>query len=347
MNRTLQQIELALAEPFPVASVGWKPQVVSGNRAMVISYIDARDVMDRLDAVVGVMGWQDIYEVLPDGAVICHLKVRIGEEWIEKVDVGGQSEQPDEGDRRKAAFSDALKRAAVKFGIGRYLYRLEQQWVDYDPKTRKLLQQPRLPDWATPRHRPEPAQAAAPSPSPGQAPTPAPATAPAQPATPAAPPADRSKKGKTSDLGERFAARLREREAELGKEGLCEAGELVEHVRETGAQRDYPDRLTEWTWSQIDEAAKWIDAFVEGASKALASREQGQAREPKGQRDPTSPLTQEEVDRLARLLGQKGKQFREVAKLLGLNSKLLIDNLNYSQGRRLWEMAKSWPDVKE
>jgi hypothetical protein len=40
------------------------------------------------------------------------------------MDVGGPSEQPDEGDRVKAAFSDALKRAAVKFGIGRYLYRL-------------------------------------------------------------------------------------------------------------------------------------------------------------------------------------------------------------------------------
>jgi hypothetical protein len=56
-----------------------------------------------------------------------------------KEDVGGQSEQPDEGDRRKAAFSDALKRAAVKFGIGRYLYRQKPQWVDWDPLREKGL----------------------------------------------------------------------------------------------------------------------------------------------------------------------------------------------------------------
>src|SRR5262249_14174357 len=60
-------------------------------------------------------------------------------------DVGGQSEQPDGGDRLKAAFSDALKRAAVKFGIGRYLYRLPSQWVDYDDKKRRFVRQPQLP----------------------------------------------------------------------------------------------------------------------------------------------------------------------------------------------------------
>jgi hypothetical protein len=40
---------------------------------------------------------------------------------LTKVDVGGPSEQPDGGDWLKAAFSDALKRAAVKFGVGRHL----------------------------------------------------------------------------------------------------------------------------------------------------------------------------------------------------------------------------------
>jgi hypothetical protein len=57
------------------------------------------------------------------------------------VDQGGRagpSEQPDGGDRLKAAFSDALKRAAVKYGVGRYLYRLPSQWVDYDPQRRQF-----------------------------------------------------------------------------------------------------------------------------------------------------------------------------------------------------------------
>ncbi len=143
----------ALAEPFEPQEVRFKPQVVSGNRAMAIAYVDARVIQDRLDEVLGVAGWQDEYEVLPDGGVVCRLRLHLGEQWITKMDVGGPSEQPDEGDRRKAAFSDALKCAAVKFGIGRYLYRLPAQWVDYDPQKRQFVRTPKLPPWALP-HRP-------------------------------------------------------------------------------------------------------------------------------------------------------------------------------------------------
>jgi hypothetical protein len=115
----VESLMQALAEPFDPREVKFKPAVVSGNRAMAIAYIDARVIQDRLDDVLGAAGWQDEYECLPDGGVVCRLRLRLGEEWITKMDVGGPSEQPDEGDRRKAAFSDALKRAAVKFGVGR------------------------------------------------------------------------------------------------------------------------------------------------------------------------------------------------------------------------------------
>src|SRR5881275_1046881 len=67
------------------------------------------------------------------GSMMCRLRLRLGDEWVTKVDVGGPSEQPDGGDRLKAAFSDALKRAAVKFGIGRYLYRLPSREEDQRP----------------------------------------------------------------------------------------------------------------------------------------------------------------------------------------------------------------------
>src|ERR671930_2061796 len=140
----------ALAAPFEPGEVKWKAQVVSGNRALAVAFVDARVIQDRLDDVLGVMGWQDSYECLPDGAVVCRLRIRLGAEWITKEDVGGQSEQPDEGDRRKAAFSDAQKRAAVKFGIGRYLYRLPSQWVDYDPHKKQFAKQPTLPAFARP-----------------------------------------------------------------------------------------------------------------------------------------------------------------------------------------------------
>ena len=119
MNIETRQIQDALAAPFDPSEVKHKPAVVKGNRALALHYVDARTIMDRLDAVAGVAGWRDEYEFLPDGSCLCRLSLRIGDEWITKTDVGGESEQKDEGDRHKAAVSDALKRAAVKFGIAR------------------------------------------------------------------------------------------------------------------------------------------------------------------------------------------------------------------------------------
>lgn len=148
------KVFLDLARPFEAGEVKFKPATVAGNRCLALAYVDARLVMDRLDDVLGPNNWADEYQVLPDGAVVCTLKVRFGGpggEWIAKTDVGGESEQPDEGDRRKAAFSDALKRAAVKYGIGRYLYRLPRSWVDYDPQKKQMVKPPQLPSWALPR----------------------------------------------------------------------------------------------------------------------------------------------------------------------------------------------------
>ncbi len=160
---TQQEIQDALGQVFDPSEVKWKPQAVKGDRAMAIAYVDARVIQDRLDDVLGVAGWKDEYDVLPDGSVCCRLSLRIEGEWILKSDVGSQSEQPDGGDRMKSAYSDALKRAAVKFGIGRYLYRLPQQWVPYDAQKRRLVQTPTLPPWAMPQQakpapKPQPAK---------------------------------------------------------------------------------------------------------------------------------------------------------------------------------------------
>src|SRR5207237_2741861 len=92
-------ITKALAAPFELDEVKFKPQAVQGNRAMALAYVDARVIQDRLDDVLGVEGWQDEYEVLPDNSVVCRLRLKIGGEWVMKMDVGGPSEQPDGGDR--------------------------------------------------------------------------------------------------------------------------------------------------------------------------------------------------------------------------------------------------------
>src|SRR5215467_6539357 len=146
----VEELTEALAAPFDAREVKFKPAVVSGNRALALAYVDARVIQDRLDQVLGVDGWQDDYECLADGSVVCRLRLRIGGEWITKVDVGGPSEQPDGGDRIKAALSDALKRSAVKFGVGRYLYRLPAQWCDWDAKKKQFVKTPALPPWAIP-----------------------------------------------------------------------------------------------------------------------------------------------------------------------------------------------------
>lgn len=146
----VNEIMNALVEPFEPSEVKSKPVVISGNSAMALFYVDARVIQDRLDKVLGVEGWQDDYECLPCGSVVCRLRVKLGEEWLTKVDVGSPSEQPNDGDKLKAAFSDALKRAAVKFGVGRYLYRVPSQWCDYDPQKKRFVTPPQLPGFARP-----------------------------------------------------------------------------------------------------------------------------------------------------------------------------------------------------
>jgi hypothetical protein len=149
-----------LAEPFPADEIDWKPEALSSDktRALAVAYVDARTVMQRLDDVLGPGGWQDDYEPLDDGSAICRLRVRVNGEWVVETDVGSPSDQKDAGDRRKASFSDAIKRAGVKLGIARYLSRLPKAWCDFDPKAGAFKSTPQLPAWATPWVRPHQAE---------------------------------------------------------------------------------------------------------------------------------------------------------------------------------------------
>jgi hypothetical protein len=150
MTTDVKQLSLLLTAPFPPDCVHWKPLAVRGNRALAAAYLDARAIMQRLDSVFGVGGWKDSYQLVAGGSVVCTLSVKVDGEWVEKTDVGSPSDQPDDGDKLKSAFSDSLKRAACKLGIARYLYRLPRQWVDYDSQTKQFKQTPQLPAWALP-----------------------------------------------------------------------------------------------------------------------------------------------------------------------------------------------------
>lgn len=155
MCEKVKKLMADLAEPFPIDQVGFKPagKPTASNRVCVVAYIDARDVMDRLDQVVGAENWKAEPVWHEGGLVECRLSIRVNGEWIAKTDVGGESEQPDPHDKAKAAVSDALKRAAVHWGIGRYLYRLDDMWVDWDADKRRPKGKPQLPVWALPKPR--------------------------------------------------------------------------------------------------------------------------------------------------------------------------------------------------
>ena len=73
--------------------------------------------MDRLDEAVGISGWStNLREV--QGRVTCELSLNINGTWITKTD--GAGDTGIEGE--KGAISDSLKRSAVLWGVGRYLY---------------------------------------------------------------------------------------------------------------------------------------------------------------------------------------------------------------------------------
>lgn len=119
-----------LAAPFPKQSVHWRAQFLSrsGEKALALAYLDARDVQDRLDLVCGPENWQSRYVETPRGRIICEIGLRIGDQWVWKSDGAGETQLEAE----KGGISDALKRAAVNWGIGRYLYRIGAPWVPCD-----------------------------------------------------------------------------------------------------------------------------------------------------------------------------------------------------------------------
>lgn len=87
-------------------------------------YITARTAENRLDAVLGPENWEDDLIMISENSFLCKLTVTLPDgRRITKCDVGGMAGMSDAGDDDKSGASDAFKRAAVKFGVGRYLYR--------------------------------------------------------------------------------------------------------------------------------------------------------------------------------------------------------------------------------
>lgn len=124
---------VALAAPFSPASVSWRigSTTADKTRGMALAYLDARDVMDRLDEVCTPGGWQATYPHAGQKTVCC-ISILCGDHWVGKSNGAGDSDIEAE----KGALSDAFKRAAVLWGVGRYLYSVPATWVEIETRGR-------------------------------------------------------------------------------------------------------------------------------------------------------------------------------------------------------------------
>jgi hypothetical protein len=115
----------------------WRVQSFIPSGGMCVAYIDSRDVQDLLDEAVGPNNWQDDYKII-DGNLYCSLGIKVETspgafEWVHKTDCGTESAT----EKEKGQASDAFKRAAVKWGVGRFLYNLKIQLVKKTEKNGK------------------------------------------------------------------------------------------------------------------------------------------------------------------------------------------------------------------
>lgn len=151
-----------LGAPFEAAELDWKiqtsPKDANGS-AQMVPFISARSVMVRLDDALGFGLWESRMTSMEHG-ILCEITCRIGGLMIVRSDVGAwtvnefrtKGENPIDHVAVKGAASDAFKRAAVHFRVGRYLYVVPKLWL---PASQLVRQGDkfRLPWPGTPEHQ--------------------------------------------------------------------------------------------------------------------------------------------------------------------------------------------------
>lgn len=134
----------ALKAPFSPTLISWRVGATTKakDKGIALAYLNARDVMERLDEVCSPANWQARYPF--EGCCDIGIKIswpahndgtmatafKMEGEWVWKSNGAGKSDIEAE----KGQFSDAFKRAAVLWGVGRYLYDLPNQWYPIEPK---------------------------------------------------------------------------------------------------------------------------------------------------------------------------------------------------------------------
>lgn len=155
-EKTASQFFEKLKAPFDLTQIYWRAglKAKDNSTAQALPHIDARVVQNRLDEVMGPTNWKNSFQEVFVGSqlfsVRCILMLRVDGEWIAKEDAAqlqqtGSDNYADKNSLIKGAYSDSLKRAAVQWGIGRYLYEYTPEHVALDEKG-ALSYIPELPD---------------------------------------------------------------------------------------------------------------------------------------------------------------------------------------------------------
>jgi hypothetical protein len=136
-TKTTDEISAKLKAPFRLDELEYRVASCdnSDNPKWVryFTYVTARAIMERFDSILGIDGWQCGYTD-HHGGTICRILVFFpGVGWIAKEDGAEDTDiEPIKG-----GISSALKRAAVLWGIGRYLYALDDGFGTIVPQNTK------------------------------------------------------------------------------------------------------------------------------------------------------------------------------------------------------------------
>ena len=125
-----------LTAPIQPNEIEWRVQsVTSTGKMIVVPYIKNRCVMQRFDAAFGPTNWTSEFREITNG-FICRLTVYLDGQTIYREDGASKTNiEPEKG-----GISDAMKRAAVQFGLGRCLYDYPKVFIECNEKY--------IPDWA-------------------------------------------------------------------------------------------------------------------------------------------------------------------------------------------------------
>lgn len=104
------------------------------TKGLALAYVQARSIQNRLDEVVGIENWRVSYKEIT-GGFIAKLELKINNEWIAKEDGAGTTDY----EPIKGSISSAFKRAASVWGIGRYLYKIESQWLPIEQRGKSYI----------------------------------------------------------------------------------------------------------------------------------------------------------------------------------------------------------------